>query len=558
MIARAGCRRLATWSARGSREFAPGARELEIVARDTTIRAAARPLPRVQLGFVIDHSRCIGCHACTVACKSENQVPVGSFRTWVKYTEQGGFPEVKRSFAVLRCNQCTAAPCVTICPTGALAKRPDGIVDIDPKACIGCKSCMQGCPYDALYINPDKGTAEKCHFCAHRAEQGLAPACAVVCPTEAIVPGDFHDPESRVSRLKREHALSARKVEAGTGPNVFYREVAPAGIDPLRTSDAGGHLWSAPHPGLVSEARAFDGLEGAIESRARTTYDAPHPPLWGWKISAYLLTKALAAGVFLAAVASGIWQLEGAPPQRTLALGIPLLGLVFLTVTSVLLVADLKRPERFLYILLRPNTKSWLVRGTYALMAYGALLSFALFWGWFEVEPITLGMVFSLPTVAAAALSAAYTGWLFGQAKGRVLWMQRGLWLRLIVQAVAAGAGLLTLIAPLLELEPAQRVGLNGTLLVSLGILLLASVLEKHLAPRGREEEYARTLALLKRGPYSREHFLVGILLGALLPIVLLVLGAGFTDQVAGALVLVGLWSEKNLLVRAGQALPIS
>ncbi len=269
----------------------------------------------MQLGFVIDHAKCIGCHACTVACKSENQVPVGSFRTWVKYTEAGEFPAVKRSFAVLRCNQCTAAPCVTICPTNALSKRMDGIVDVNPKACIGCKSCMQGCPYDALYINPDKGTAEKCHFCAHRAEQGLAPACAVVCPTEAIIPGDFHDPESRVSRMKREFELSARKTEAGTGPNVFYREVAPAGIDPMQTSDAGGHLWAARHPAVPMEAREFDALQGAMETKARakTTYDVAHPPLWGWKISAYLLTKAMAAGVFLAAIASGIWQLQGAP-----------------------------------------------------------------------------------------------------------------------------------------------------------------------------------------------------------------------------------------------------
>ena len=113
----------------------------------------------MQLGFVIDHSRCIGCHACTVACKSENDVPLGSFRTWVKYTEQGEFPSVKRNFAVLRCNQCSDAPCKTICPTGALSKREDGIVDVDPKACIGCKSCMHACPYDALYINEDSAPA---------------------------------------------------------------------------------------------------------------------------------------------------------------------------------------------------------------------------------------------------------------------------------------------------------------------------------------------------------------------------------------------------------------
>jgi Fe-S-cluster-containing dehydrogenase component len=512
----------------------------------------------VQLGFVIDHSKCIGCHACTVACKSENQVPVGSFRTWVKYTEAGEFPAVKRSFAVLRCNQCTSAPCVTICPTGALAKRADGIVDVDPKACIGCKSCMQGCPYDALYIHPDKGTAEKCHFCAHRAEQGLAPACAVVCPTEAIIPGDFHDPASRVSRMKREFGLSARKVEAGTGPNVLYREVAPAGIDPLRTSDAGGHLWAARHPAVPLEPRQFDELEPTLEPRARTTYDVAHPPLWGWRITAYLLTKALAAGLFLAALLGGLWPFQSAPWQRSLALGVPAFALGFLALTSALLVADLKRPERFFLILTRPNTKSWLVRGTYALMAYGALLSFAFAWVWFEVEPITLSWTFSLPTALAAALSAGYTGWLFGQAKGRVLWMQRGLWLRLIVQAVAAGGSFLLALAPLFRLDAAQTTALNATLLVSLGLLLGWTVVEPRLAPAGREVEYARTLALIKRGPYAKEHLFVGLLLGLLLPLLLLVLGNEPAQQLAGVLALIGLWTEKSLLVRAGQALPIS
>ena len=511
----------------------------------------------MQLGFVIDHSKCIGCHACTVACKSENQVPVGSFRTWVKYTETGEFPTVKRSFAVLRCNQCTDAPCVTICPTNALSKRMDGIVDVNPKACIGCKSCMQGCPYDALYINPDKGTAEKCHFCAHRTEQGLAPACAIVCPTEAIIPGDFHDPNSRVSQMKREFELTARKTEAGTGPNVFYREVAEAGIAPQLTNDSGGYLWAARHPALALESREFDALQ--TQAAAKTTYDVAHVPLWGWKISAYLLTKACAAGVFLASIASGIWQLDGAPHQRAIALGVPALALLFLAITSVLLVADLKRPERFLLILLRPNTKSWLVRGTYALMAYGALLSFALLWNWLEVEPITLGFTFSLPTVLAAALSAAYTGWLFGQAKGRVLWMQQGLWLRLILQAMAAGAAVLLVLTPLFGFEKGQGLGLNGTLLVSLGLLLFYTVFEARLAPKGREAEYARTLALFKRGPFAKEHALCGLLLGTILPLfVLTVYGNELGGVVAGLLALFGLWSEKSLLVRAGQALPIS
>ena len=169
----------------------------EVIDDASNGRQPDRPLePRMQYGFVIDHRKCIGCHACTVACKSENEVPVGDFRTWVKYVDKGTFPEVKRHFTVLRCNHCDAAPCVEICPTVALHKRPDAIVDLDRDRCIGCRSCMQACPYDALYLNEDTGTAEKCHYCAHRTELGLEPACVVVCPERAIVAGDVSDPEA--------------------------------------------------------------------------------------------------------------------------------------------------------------------------------------------------------------------------------------------------------------------------------------------------------------------------------------------------------------------------
>ena len=195
-------------------------------------------------GFVIDQTRCIGCHACTVACKSENDVPVGSFRTWVKYTEIGSFPAVKRHFAVLRCNQCTNAPCVTICPVNALDKRDDGIVDLDRDACIGCKACMQACPYDALYLNEDTGVAEKCHFCAHRVERGLQPACEVVCPTQAIISGDLHDPHSRVSQLANLPDAVSRRPEQHTGPNVWYVGTDPVSLNPGTAREPDTWLWS--------------------------------------------------------------------------------------------------------------------------------------------------------------------------------------------------------------------------------------------------------------------------------------------------------------------------
>ena len=144
----------------------------------------------MKFGFIIDNRKCIGCHACTTACKSEHNVPVGVNRTYVKQVEKGEFPNTRRIFSVMRCNHCTDAPCVEICPVEALFVRDDGIVDFDNNRCIGCKSCMQACPYDALYIDPDNNTAAKCNYCAHRVEVGRAPACVEVCPVK--VPDEFN------------------------------------------------------------------------------------------------------------------------------------------------------------------------------------------------------------------------------------------------------------------------------------------------------------------------------------------------------------------------------
>ncbi|MDH3756131.1 MAG: 4Fe-4S dicluster domain-containing protein, partial [Acidimicrobiia bacterium] len=147
-----------------------------------------------RLGFLLDSDSCIGCHACTVACKSEHDVPLGVNRTWVKYIETGSFPNVSRHFSVMRCNHCDDAPCMTICPTNALYRAPNGVVDFDDSNCIGCKGCMNACPYDAIYINPATNTANKCNFCNHRVETGLEPSCVIVCPTHAIKVADLDDP----------------------------------------------------------------------------------------------------------------------------------------------------------------------------------------------------------------------------------------------------------------------------------------------------------------------------------------------------------------------------
>ena len=210
----------------------------------------------MRYGFVIDQTRCIGCHACTVACKEENRVPLGAFRTWVKYVEKGEFPNTRRHFAVLRCNHCDNAPCVTICPTVALYRRADGIVDFDRDRCIGCKSCMQACPYDALYIDPDTNTAAKCHFCAHRVERGLEPACVIVCPERAILTGDLDDPDSEVSRVIAREQVVVRKPEQGTRPKLFYVGADHATLAPTLQRRAGGDPVGAARARAAVAGRA--------------------------------------------------------------------------------------------------------------------------------------------------------------------------------------------------------------------------------------------------------------------------------------------------------------
>src|SRR6185436_14849363 len=217
-------------------------------------------------GFVIDNRRCIGCHACSVACKAEHEVPLGVARTWVKYVEKGAFPETRRTFQVTRCNHCDDAPCVEICPTTALFRRGDGIVDFDPRRCIGCKACMQGCPYDALYIDPQTETAAKCNFCAHRVEVGLEPPCVTVCPTQAIVAGDLDDPASRIVQLKGRIPVQVRKPEKGTQPKVFYIDGDAASLVPAAAPPSPDYLWSqAPEPTTL--ARMAGGGDAAAPRR---------------------------------------------------------------------------------------------------------------------------------------------------------------------------------------------------------------------------------------------------------------------------------------------------
>jgi len=153
-----------------------------------------------KLGMLIDLSACIGCNACVVACKQENEVPLGNFNTWIESWDAGDYPEVSRANLPKLCNHCTDAPCVAVCPTEASYVSDDGLVLINEEECIGCSSCITACPYGARWEKEESKIAQKCTFCNHRTEYGLLPACTMVCPTHSRVFGDLNDAESDIAQ----------------------------------------------------------------------------------------------------------------------------------------------------------------------------------------------------------------------------------------------------------------------------------------------------------------------------------------------------------------------
>jgi molybdopterin-containing oxidoreductase family iron-sulfur binding subunit len=193
--------------------------------------------------MVIDLARCVGCYACTVACKEENGTPAGVWFAPVYEREVGTFPAVKREFLPTLCMHCDDAPCLKACPTGAISKREDGIVLIDQETCCGTRACIAACPYGAITYVPTvetefdagptpfeaatakirPGTSHKCNFGAHRVDEGNPePACVQACPTNCRVFGDLEDPHSNVSQLIRIRNGKPPREEAGTRPAVYY------------------------------------------------------------------------------------------------------------------------------------------------------------------------------------------------------------------------------------------------------------------------------------------------------------------------------------------------
>ncbi len=214
-----------------------------LLAEDATAGDSAEV--KADYAFVVDVNRCIGCGNCVRACRIENDVPEGQFRTWIEryvVTADGvrvdspngghdGFEEVPeqlraqtlRSFFVPKlCNHCEQAPCVQVCPVGATFRTDEGFVLVDPEHCVGCSYCVQACPYGVRFINKETHMADKCTWCYHRVFRDKLPACVTVCPTGARLFGDLNDPTSQVAEIFRRDEWKVLKPDMHTQSVTLY------------------------------------------------------------------------------------------------------------------------------------------------------------------------------------------------------------------------------------------------------------------------------------------------------------------------------------------------
>lgn len=175
-----------------------------------------------RFAMAVNTLRCVGCSACVLACKAENDLPTDGFRCWITVETEGRFPALRQEIRTERCNHCDHPACVDACPTGASYVDDGGTVLVDRDKCTGCKACMAACPYGARYVTP-AGYVDKCTFCLHRVRESLQPACVTVCPTGALAFGDLNDPRSAASTALSKHGHRTLEPDRGFGPRVYYR-----------------------------------------------------------------------------------------------------------------------------------------------------------------------------------------------------------------------------------------------------------------------------------------------------------------------------------------------
>jgi formate-dependent nitrite reductase membrane component NrfD len=443
---------------------------------------------------------------------------------------------------------------------------------------------MQACPYDALYIDPDDNTAQKCNYCVHRVEVGLEPACVVVCPEQAIIAGDLDDPTSRIAAMVAAGDLTQRALERGTNPNLWYKGAQSANLEPLAAtrSDDGG-IWrdSAGIENSWLDVDLTGGTSAASTDTTtpsrRVTDDAGHPRVvyatdfpmpWGWRVSSYFLTKAISAGIAIAALVAVIFGV--AIESMWMRVTAPFTGGLLLLVTGVLLVWDLKRPDRFMYLLTKGNPSSWLVRGSWILTAQAIAFAIWFVAGAFQQPTIVRGAIWVSAIIGLA--TAGYTAFLFGQARGRPLWNSQLLVWHMIAAAFTVGGGISLIFALLSETtaEP-ERTGSFTSNTLALGTeaftwtMLIGAVALGIIAALEAAQKHGPDVALayqhMTKGAFAFEYW-VGLVFCVVSPTISAIAVLLGTPPVVGAAAglaaMVGVWMVDDAFVKAGQSVPLT
>ncbi len=488
---------------------------------------------------VIDLNSCIGCQACAVACKAEFNLPAGPGRISVKAIEEGTFPDTIRRFQVNRCAQCSDAPCVSICPTGALQRRSHGVVALDAGACLGCSACAVACPLDAISLNQETGVADKCDLCVHRLDQGLEPACASVCPTHAIHVADLdrvdlEGPDSAAPLRFGSAGLSERRPNMGLGAALRYHGARPGDLDPSRAArPRGGILQSSEQAELAPPSLGAVGLIVAGDPR-------PQIP-WGPRTALLLWTRDIASGVVLVPAMGVLFGLM--PADHSLwRLLTPVLALLYLAGSLALASTQLGRPRQLRLLLSRPNPRSALARTAwYSLVLAGVMLVQALS----TLVRFPLDEILVLPTLALGVALPVDGVLMLRQCRGRTLWTGPLSPPRALFGAILAGSAMLLPFAA--ALGQGLTDGLSATMAVAtVGWLPLAlgEVLRPLSGPDARLAVHE-----LRRGAL-RGFFIAGTLLTAT------AVAAPLIGALAAPLALAGLLLFEHAWIQAGQTAP--
>jgi len=466
---------------------------------------------------------------------------------------------------------------------------------------------MQACPYDSIYLDPETNTAAKCHFCAHRLDVGLEPACVVVCPEHAILAGDLNDPASEISRKLSTAQVTVRKPEQGTAPKLFYINGNDWSLHPSAAQTHDSFMWADKVTGQNVSAYALPVLQPTLENvgyaddvlrnrrsltpksksgtpirapqtqgeplngpiqiggrvaehMVQTAYTAQHKINWHWELPAYLVTKNIAGGLFMLLSLGAMFDLFSFNSATFLATGFT--AMVFMLVTVILLIKDLSQPKRFLNILLRPQWKSWVARGAFILVGFTA---FAGLWWLIEgaaqagilpietaatVRPFAAWIVFPL-----ALFAVIYTAFLLGQAEGRDMWQSNLLPFQLVAQSMMVASGVLIALNVFVAFPSDVREILSILFPASIAINLLLTFANKF-------NSFPTDTALLAsremtRGKFRNHYWWGGIVLGHVIPLALLFAFSGLTP-VAVACSIIGLFFYEYAFVMAPQYVPNS